>query len=733
MNHSPMITEQRKNGNTEMSQLIMPYRDNIEFLEDMEELILILLKQYAALSPMIVESSANQSTNGDLQKVVSIEEINIQKVGGYLEARAHRYTRINETPDGIIPFKRLSERYALDDFSQDVLIFLFIHSFSTQVRDSIESLSAEPEYDLSTSSALNCGMLLKFFFPKSLRDQMNNRRRFSLDCPLLKNNLVILEEPEIGIGTLLDLSISVTPRIVGIIADDHHQYATTSFIDVTYPEEKIENVIISDLIKTQLLTLLDNREHYHDVIKASGIEKTIAYGRSLSILEYGPSGTGKTMLARALANHLGKPLISLRPDIEVGYGSEGKLKTILRRIFLEASLRNGIVFLDECDQYLDDKEGVQTFLTEIEKTDSIIILATNKPNHLRFSLDRRLVLKIGFDLPTRQQRKRIWEVLLPKGIRLENVDLKYLADAFPLAGGYIKNAVISAIQLAAPQAKNKKITLTMDHLVQAAGMQTITIGAAINAKVIAPTSEQVILANLNQYEQALLKDMPRWIAHTLSLQDRFPHSQIRGAKILFTHSKLHPLVDALSEVVKESIRIIEVEDLIKLEFERHPLLQNGDIEKFFHSQIGNPEILLIHDPSNELDKGLDGTKHDIAIQKLLQALAQFPGVVFTVTDRCDNEDHLMRYFHRVVTLAPNTTDKNQPCFEQYIEGTALIDVKELLNIARLEKYSTLEVETILHTFLATYHQDQSKTRIEQNFNDALKRVGTNRRSDIIFG
>jgi hypothetical protein len=79
--------------------------------------------------------------------------------------------------------------------------------------------------------------------------------------------------------------------------------------------------------------------------------------RSMSLLLYGPPGTGKTTIARRLAGALGFPMITVTPSdfaAEGGEAVEARAKAIFD--VLEEQ-RNTLVFFDEIDQLLLDRES----------------------------------------------------------------------------------------------------------------------------------------------------------------------------------------------------------------------------------------------------------------------------------------------------------------------------------------------------------------------------------------
>ena len=191
------------------------------------------------------------------------------------------------------------------------------------------------------------------------------------------------------------------------------------------------------------------------------------------VLLHGPPGTGKTMLAKAVAGETSSNFISIGgPEIvSKFYGeSEGKLREIFKDAEENAP---SIIFIDEIDSIApkrdevngeEERRIVAQLLSLMDGLNSrgkvVVIGATNRPNSIDEALRRpgRFDREIEIGIPDRDGRLEILEIHT-RGMPLaDDVDLKWLADK---THGYA-GADLSALTKEAAMAALRRVLPDVD-------------------------------------------------------------------------------------------------------------------------------------------------------------------------------------------------------------------------------------------------------------------------------
>jgi hypothetical protein len=223
------------------------------------------------------------------------------------------------------------------------------------------------------------------------------------------------------------------------------------------------------------------------VLEEWGLARKLTANQGLSTLFTGEPGTGKTLAAQVIAAELQLDLY--RIDLSnVVSKYIGETEKNLEKIFEEAESSNAILFFDEADAIFGRRSEVKDahdryanievgyLLQRMETHDGITILATNLSANMDEAFTRRLNFIVHFPFPDENQRLAIWKVLLPSTLPVEeNINWQFLARAYPLAGGNIRNILVSSAFLAA-QNRQK---VNMKYLLQATRREMQKMGRFI--------------------------------------------------------------------------------------------------------------------------------------------------------------------------------------------------------------------------------------------------------------
>ena len=244
-------------------------------------------------------------------------------------------------------------------------------------------------------------------------------------------------------------------------------------------KKKVRKLRLDMLIKEQdIFELIDPSSSLDDVVLNPSTDKTLKElmkqvdkevinrlkkwgikdkksGIDARIIFYGPPGTGKTLTAYSLAKSLKRQVLSFDCS-KILSMYVGESEKNVRKIFdtyydlTQKSKTEPILLLNEADQFLGSRSsGINSsadqmhnqmqniFLEQIEKFDGLLIATTNLLENIDAAFSRRFNYKIEFKKPTKAQRRRLWELMLPKEAPYEEgFDIEPLSG-YELTGGQI--------------------------------------------------------------------------------------------------------------------------------------------------------------------------------------------------------------------------------------------------------------------------------------------------------
>lgn len=252
---------------------------------------------------------------------------------------------------------------------------------------------------------------------------------------------------------------------------------SVSFADLVLPSDVLE----------QLRELTVRARQRERVLGEWQMAGAASRRRGLTALFAGASGTGKSMAAEVVAGEMGLDLyvVDLASVVDKYVGETEKN---LDRIFVEAESVNGVLLFDEADALFGKRSEVADahdryanvevayLLQRMELFEGIAILATNLRSNLDEAFARRLDSLIDFPEPEEADRLRLWDRCLGSHApRAGDMDLAFLARAFKLSGGNIRNIVLAAAYMAAEAGR----AISMADLVRATQREYRKLGRMV--------------------------------------------------------------------------------------------------------------------------------------------------------------------------------------------------------------------------------------------------------------
>jgi len=409
-------------------------------------------------------------------------------------------------------------------------------------------------------------------------------------------------------------------------------------------------------------------------------KKEIAYTYGIKppsgILLFGPPGTGKTMLMRALAREMKYNFIEVKCSQIISMWLGESEKNIAEVFATARKTAPTILFFDEIDSIGAKREEAETheaikrtlttMLQEMDgavksKASVIVIGATNVPNKLDPALLRpgRFDKIIYMRLPDAKEREDIFRVSIGKLPIASDVDFAVLAKKTErFSGADIKNVVTEAKRLAAKEALStgRVVPLRMEHFLS----------------VLKSLKPSVTLAQLEDYERFRM-DFERRIG--LAEEKKPEEKEVKWEDVA-----------GLDEVKKALLEAIEI-----------PLLHEDLMKKFkvkpskgilLFGPPGTGKTLIAKAAANELNVSFQSISGAEVMKKgYLQAVT----VIRDVFNRGRENPPAIIFIDEIETFAPARGGGASEIVGQLLtEMDGLKELKGVMVIAATNKPSMLD-------------------------------------------
>jgi hypothetical protein len=253
----------------------------------------------------------------------------------------------------------------------------------------------------------------------------------------------------------------------------------------------IDDLVLPPHALAEIRRMLDWARYRDEIVAMGSLYGRGGKGTGICALFSGPPGTGKTLAAHVIADSLAMDLFQVELSTVVDKYI-GETEKNLERVFQEAESMNAVLFFDEADALFGSRSEVRDardryanqeiayLLQRVEQFDGITVLASNLRGNIDPAFARRLHFIISFPDPDEATRVRLWEHHLA-GLDATDpqdaIDVAFLARTVELAGGDIRNIVLSAAYAAVAGGE----PVGMRHIAAAVRREYIKLGKRVPA------------------------------------------------------------------------------------------------------------------------------------------------------------------------------------------------------------------------------------------------------------
>ncbi len=313
---------------------------------------------------------------------------------------------------------------------------------------------------------------------------------------LLNGGLIHRAAPLARTCAALDARDAIAPEDVREAMQSLNRQSLDTLATYLEPVAGWSELVVSDLVGRELDALEARCRERENLRARAGRAFARTLNRGVRALLSGPSGTGKTLAARALAAVLHMDLY--RVDLAAVVNKYiGETERNLNEVFSRAEELDVVLLLDEGDALMTQRTDVQSsndryanletnyLLQRLETYEGIVLVTTNAGKRIDSAFMRRLDVTIEFALPDAAERRRLWEHHLPAQHVVSPALFGRVVQHCALSGGQIRNAALYATLIALKSPDG----VSDEHLQEALRREYRKAGAAypLHARVAAPT------------------------------------------------------------------------------------------------------------------------------------------------------------------------------------------------------------------------------------------------------
>ncbi len=346
----------------------------------------------------------------------------LDRLSAQIESRKRATTAIS------LPLVSLANSFHLSPFDIDIVLICLAAELDLRY----ERLYAYLQDDV-TRKRPGVDLVLNLLCP-SFPSKMNARSRFSATSPLLKYQLISLLEDSAHPRTpLLNRYLKLDERIVNyLLGGNEIDSRLARQASLVEPAHTMESLILPADLLNGLKLLFEKHQNGE---------------RGLNLYFQGPYGVGKRSTAGALCQLVGLKLLVVTG--EQAPSTDAEFAPMVQLIAREAALQGAAVYWHGFDTLIaaEQRSRLTLLLQELQEHRGIVFLAGEAVWEPSDIPELPPFVRIEFPLPTYTDRMQFWTTAL-HGIAVADIDASGLANKFRFTGGQIRDAALTAQNLA---------------------------------------------------------------------------------------------------------------------------------------------------------------------------------------------------------------------------------------------------------------------------------------------